>query len=204
MQAPAETWRQFHSGRAGGSRTGPAQECAEFTEFNLDLGPEVKRGTDVAIAAIDLIDNVDDTGCSVKQDRSTMSHRRVEPEAAVVLSRPLGDVAVIEDLSLPGVRATGPQVQRPRRIAGVAVRPRVGEDVHSAVADLHGESHAIRVLRDPDGSVGSTMAATPDLRELIVAGSTEHGRAERAALTTWRRVPVSAAASNPSSMTKHR
>jgi hypothetical protein len=132
----------------------------------------VKDGTNVVTATIDLVNDVDDSGGTVKQNRAAMPRRRVDPEAAVMLGGPVGNITVIDELGLQCVCVT---VRPPRRITEVAVRPRAGEDFHSAVADLNRERGGVRLQRNAEGPVRSTVAAAPDFWEMIVASSTERG-----------------------------
>ena len=50
-----------------------------------------------------------------------------------------------------------------RWIAAVAVRAGVGQDFGPVVADLDGQSVGVGVRRNREESVGSAVAATPDL-----------------------------------------
>ena len=57
-------------------------------------------------AAVDLVDDVDDAAGPVKQNRAAMPGRRVDPVAANMLGRPVGDITVIGDLRPLSVRMT--------------------------------------------------------------------------------------------------
>src|SRR5260370_17806946 len=64
-------------------------------------------------AAFDLVDDVDAARRPIQQDRTAMQDRRAEEGVAVVLGRPARDVAVVDDLDLPGVGMPYPEERTP-------------------------------------------------------------------------------------------
>ena len=85
--------------------------------------------TDV-VAAVDLIDDVDAARCLVQQHRAPMQGRRVKGGVPVVLSRPSGDVAVIEYLDLASTRMTHPH--EGTAFAGLAPATEFGDVVRDS------------------------------------------------------------------------
>ena len=97
--------------------------------------------------------------------------------------------AALDRLAAPAdldgvVRDRGPEVRPPLRLAVIAVRARIGEDVDAAVPDLDRQRVGVRVRGDGQESVRPAVAATPYLRGVSrvrsedgYAGIRETGRA---------------------------
>src|SRR5579875_1746976 len=120
-----------------------------------------------------------------------MPHRWVEPEVTVVLGDPDSHVAVVDDLDLPGLSMTRPQerspgnrlitaadlggvvrdrraeIRSPGRLAVITIGTRVGENVHAAVPDLHGERIGVCVRRDAEVPVRPPIASAPYLGKIM-------------------------------------
>jgi hypothetical protein len=64
--------------------------------------------TDIVAATVNLIDDVNAARCAIQEHRAAMQGRRVERGVPVALSRPSGDVAIIEYLDLASMRVTRP------------------------------------------------------------------------------------------------
>ena len=111
--------------------------------------------TDV-VAAVDLIDDVDAARCPVQEHRTSMQGRRVKRGVPVVLSRPSGDVAVIEYLDLASTRMT-------HRHEGTAHGARAGQDVYARVAHFDGQSIRVGMRSDAAVPVRAAVAPAPDL-----------------------------------------
>ena len=119
-----------------------------------------------------------------------MQGRRVKRGVATVLGGPPGDVAVVDDLDLPGIRVPrpeeraalgggvlatelhsvvrecGPEVRAPLAFAVVAVGARVSQDVDSRVPDLDRQRVGVRVRGNAEEPVRAAVAAAPDLHFL--------------------------------------
>ena len=108
MQGPSQTGRQFQPRRHWAGCRRPAQDRAALVELNLDFGTEVKGEADIVATALDLVGDVDAARCPVQQHRPAMQGGRVKRGVAVVLSRPRGDVAVIDYFHFPGMCMAGP------------------------------------------------------------------------------------------------
>jgi hypothetical protein len=63
---------------------------------------------DIVAATVNLIDDVNAARCPIEEHRAAMQGRRVERGVPVALSRPSGDVAIIEYLDLASMRVTHP------------------------------------------------------------------------------------------------
>ena len=108
MEAPLEPDGQLQARRSGCGGMESSSGLRRIRELHLDLWAEVEGKAHVVPAALDFIDDIDAARCPVQQHRATMQSGRVERSVAVVLSRPPGDVAVVDYLHLPACAHDSP------------------------------------------------------------------------------------------------
>ena len=89
------------------------------------------------------------------------SHRNGPPSAGLAPAVELDCV----------VRDRRAEVRTPRGLAVVAVRTRIGQHVHAAVADLYGKSVGMGMRGDAEVSVRAAITTAPDLRGLATCGT---------------------------------
>ena len=190
MQIPAQPAGEREP-RPGLGRTGhPAERRYPVVERCLNVRPEVEGEPGIMAAALDLIDDLDRPAAPVQPHRPVVPGRRPEPGVSVVFSAPVHNGVVIcrrEIASLsvpqPQERATTDRlplpvdlhrvvpdrrlkVLPPLRFAVVAVRSRVGEDIHTAIADLYRQRVGVCVRGDGQEAVQPAVTAAPNLRRV--------------------------------------
>ena len=189
VQAPAELAWERQPCPALGRSGRPAKRSRRAVEFCVNVRPEVEGEADIMATALELIGDLDGLARLGPSERTGGARpmaaaprtRRVQRSSSRWSRRPYREFPPLR-VSQPQERSASGrlplpvdldrvvpdrrlEVLSPLRLTVVAVRARVGEDVHAAVADLHRQRVGVRVRGDGQEAVRARRRSGTIARE---------------------------------------